>query len=163
VLGQAPVPMLAQLEWRLPVGEQWRYEPKLDGFRGLLWRRANGQVQLLSQNGRDLGDAFPELVRLAEAVNQHPAVLVVFDVLELAGAELAHSSLGCRRRELEQLLEGFHPCLQLVAQTADVSLAQDWLTLPNLEGCSREARDRPYLSGGCEIGLRSIDNAPSAA
>jgi ATP-dependent DNA ligase len=186
VLDQAPVAMLAQLESRLPIGEQWRYEPKLDGFRGLLWRRANGQVQLLSRNGRDLGHAFPELVRaalalppatlldgeivicddtgaaefgrlqerlstsrkrLAEAVNQHPAVLVVFDVLELAGAELAHCTLGGRRRELERLLEGFHPCLQLVAQTADVSLAQDWLTLPNLEGVVAKRVDRPYLSG----------------
>jgi len=44
VLGQPPVPVLAQLESRLPVGEQWRYEPKLDGFRGALM----GQVQLLN-------------------------------------------------------------------------------------------------------------------
>src|SRR5438128_8954497 len=178
--------MLAQLESRLPVGERWRYEPKLDGFRGLLWRRANGEVQLLSRNGRDLAPWFPELVRAAlalplgtlldgeivisdetgasefgrlqqrlstsrkhvgQAIGQHPAVLVVFDVLELAGAELAHFSLGGRRRELEQLLDGLHPCLQLVAHTADVSLAQDWLTLPSLEGVVAKRVDRPYSSG----------------
>jgi ATP-dependent DNA ligase len=178
--------MLAQLESRLPVGEPWRYEPKLDGFRGRLWRRDNGQVQLLSRNGRDLAPWFPELVRaavalppgtlldgeivisgetgaaefgrlqerlsmarkrVAEAVGQHPAVLVVFDVLELAGAELAHCALGGRRRELEQLFDGSHPCLQLVVQTADVSLAQDWLTLPSLEGVVAKRVDRPYLPG----------------
>jgi ATP-dependent DNA ligase len=33
----APLPMLAQLERQLARGEHWRYEPKLDGFRGLLW------------------------------------------------------------------------------------------------------------------------------
>jgi hypothetical protein len=27
--------MLAQLERTLPRGDEWRYEPKLDGFRGL--------------------------------------------------------------------------------------------------------------------------------
>ena len=64
----APAPMLAQLDRRLPVGEQWRYEPKLDGFRGLLWRRASGQVQLLSRNARDLGPWFPELVLAARAL-----------------------------------------------------------------------------------------------
>src|SRR5215207_3897772 len=67
-LGQAPAPMLAQLEPRLPVGPSWRYEPKLDGFRGLLWRRAGGQVQLLSRNARDVGAWFPELVRAADVL-----------------------------------------------------------------------------------------------
>src|SRR5207248_2300589 len=86
------------------------------------------------------------LKRMAEAVGQHPAVLVVFDVLEVAGAGLAQCSLGSRRRELEQLLDGLHPCLQAVAQTADVSLAQDWLTLPSLEGVVAKRVDRPYLS-----------------
>jgi ATP-dependent DNA ligase len=64
----APAPMLAQLDSRLPVGDKWRYEPKLDGFRGLLWRRASGQVQLLSRNARDLGPWFPELVGAARAL-----------------------------------------------------------------------------------------------
>ena len=32
----APEPMLAQLASRLPTGASRRYEPKLDGFRGLL-------------------------------------------------------------------------------------------------------------------------------
>jgi ATP-dependent DNA ligase len=60
--------MLAQLDSKLPRGEHWRYEPKLDGFRGLLWRMSTRHVQLLSRNGRDLGPWFPELVRAAEAL-----------------------------------------------------------------------------------------------
>jgi ATP-dependent DNA ligase len=55
--------MLAQLERRLPRGEAWRYEPKLDGFRGLLWHRTTSAVELLSRNGRDLGPWFPELLQ----------------------------------------------------------------------------------------------------
>jgi ATP-dependent DNA ligase len=54
-IGHAPAPMLARLELRLPISDRWRYEPKLDGFRGLLWRRSTRQVQLLSRNARDLG------------------------------------------------------------------------------------------------------------
>lgn len=54
--------MLARLEPRLPTSMPWRYEPKLDGFRGLLWHRANGSVVLVSRNGRDLAAWFPELV-----------------------------------------------------------------------------------------------------
>ncbi len=46
--------MLAQLDSRLPRGDRWAYEPKLDGFRGRLWRR-EGTAQLLSRSGRDLG------------------------------------------------------------------------------------------------------------
>jgi hypothetical protein len=60
--------MLAQLDSRLPSGQQWRYEPKLDGFRGLLWHRSTGQAQLLSRNTRDLGQWFPELMRAARTL-----------------------------------------------------------------------------------------------
>jgi ATP-dependent DNA ligase len=66
--------MLAQLDTRLPGGQQWRYEPKLDGFRGMLWRRAARQVQLLSRNSRDLGQWFPELTRAAQALPPHTLV-----------------------------------------------------------------------------------------
>src|SRR5206468_4123986 len=62
VFGGLQAPMLARLERTLPSGELWRYEPKLDGFRGLLWRAPSGSVHLLSRNLKDLGPAFPELV-----------------------------------------------------------------------------------------------------
>src|SRR3954447_17498994 len=58
--------MLARLERTLPRGDQWRYEPKLDGFRGLLWRAPGGGVHVLSRNLKDLGSAFPELVQAGE-------------------------------------------------------------------------------------------------
>ncbi len=54
MLTSPPGPMLAQLDSRLPRGDRWAYEPKLDGFRGRLWRR-EGTAQLLSRSGRDLG------------------------------------------------------------------------------------------------------------
>ena len=65
--------MLAQLQSQLPSGDGWRYEPKLDGFRGLL-QRDSGTARLLSRNGRDLGPWFPELLHAARAL---PANTVV--------------------------------------------------------------------------------------
>ena len=60
--------MLARLESSLPRGADWRYEPKLDGFRGLLWRSGTGQVRLLSRNRKDLSVSFPEVVRAGDAL-----------------------------------------------------------------------------------------------
>src|ERR671938_602390 len=60
--------MLAQLDSQLPAGQQWRYEPKLDGFRGLLWHTSSARAQLLRRNARDLGAWFPELTRAARTL-----------------------------------------------------------------------------------------------
>jgi ATP-dependent DNA ligase len=60
--------MLAQLDYRLPSGRLRGYEPKPDGFRGLLWHRSAGQAQVLSRNARELGHWFPELTRAARAL-----------------------------------------------------------------------------------------------
>ncbi len=60
--------MLAQLESRLPRGDHWAYEPKMDDFRGQLRRREGTAAQLLSRSGRDLGPWFPELTRAAEVL-----------------------------------------------------------------------------------------------
>src|SRR5215470_4335582 len=68
-----PQPMLARLESKLPRGAQWRYEPKLDGFRGLLWRRTETVVELLSRNMRDLSPWFPEIVGAGRASNENQA------------------------------------------------------------------------------------------
>jgi bifunctional non-homologous end joining protein LigD len=65
LLADPPVPMLAQLATALPVGPDWRYEPKLDGFRALLARRCDGSVRLTSRNQKDLGRWFPEVLEAA--------------------------------------------------------------------------------------------------
>jgi ATP-dependent DNA ligase len=56
--------MLARLAPSLPHGRDWVYEPKWDGFRGLLVRRGES-VRILSRNGRSLEPYFPELVSAA--------------------------------------------------------------------------------------------------
>jgi ATP-dependent DNA ligase len=50
----------------IPVGRGWFYEPKLDGYRGLVSRDGRGRPSVVSRNEKDLGRFFPELVDLAE-------------------------------------------------------------------------------------------------
>ena len=49
----------------LPSGSGWLYEPKLDGYRGLLVSNSNSNGSVWSRNDKDLGRWFPELVALA--------------------------------------------------------------------------------------------------
>jgi ATP-dependent DNA ligase len=58
-------PMEAELVRDLPDGAEWQYEPKWDGFRGLL-ENASGELHLWSRNARPLLRYFPELRPLAE-------------------------------------------------------------------------------------------------
>src|SRR2546429_7703280 len=60
----APARLLSVKE--LPAGRAWLYEPKWDGYRGLLVRSSSGRGSLWSRNQKDLGRFFPELVALAE-------------------------------------------------------------------------------------------------
>jgi ATP-dependent DNA ligase len=53
-------PMEAELVRELPDGDMWQYEPKWDGFRGLL-ENTGGELRLWSRNARPLLRYFPEL------------------------------------------------------------------------------------------------------
>ena len=52
--------MEAELVRELPDGDEWQYEPKWDGFRGLL-ENGTGELRLWSRNARPLLRYFPEL------------------------------------------------------------------------------------------------------
>ena len=58
-------PMEAELVSELPSGAGWRYEPKWDGFRGVL-SNDGGELALWSRNGRPLLRYFPELRSLGD-------------------------------------------------------------------------------------------------
>ena len=55
--------MEALLVEELPVGDEWRFEPKWDGFRCLAVR-AGGEIALWSRSGKPLGRYFPEIETL---------------------------------------------------------------------------------------------------
>jgi ATP-dependent DNA ligase len=58
-------PMEAELVRELPTGDEWQYEPKWDGFRGLL-ENGSGELRLWSRNARPLLRYFPELEPLGK-------------------------------------------------------------------------------------------------
>ena len=57
-------PQLAKSTKELPEGEDWRYEPKWDGFRAIVFRDGD-DVHVQSRNGRPMTRYFPEIVEQA--------------------------------------------------------------------------------------------------
>jgi len=53
-------PQLARSATELPSGDGWRYEPKWDGFRTIVFRDGD-EVYLQSRNGRPMNRYFPEV------------------------------------------------------------------------------------------------------
>jgi bifunctional non-homologous end joining protein LigD len=117
----------------------------------------DGEIVICDENGLSGFGRLQERLSTARsgiwaAARARPAVLLMFDALEIAGTDLTGRALATRRRELEQLVEGLHPCLQLVAQTADASIAEDWLRLPGLEGVVASASIGPMCQVARAIG-----------
>jgi bifunctional non-homologous end joining protein LigD len=127
-------PMAAQTVKELPAGDEWLYEPKLDGYRALVLK--DGQrLQVLSRNRKDLTQMYPriaaagqrlharqalidgEIVALAEdgrpsfqalqhrsSHPKHRIVFYAFDVLHLNGRDLVNEPLLKRRARLPKII-----------------------------------------------------------
>jgi ATP-dependent DNA ligase len=67
-------PQLAKSARELPEGDQWRYEPKFDGFRTIVFRDGD-EVHLQSRNGRPMNRYFPDVVEQVLALPQDRLVL----------------------------------------------------------------------------------------
>ena len=59
-------PMLAKLANAVPDEEGWSYEPKWDGFRGIVFRDGDS-IEIMSRDKRTLQRYFPELLELLGA------------------------------------------------------------------------------------------------
>src|SRR3954454_6106008 len=66
-------PMEAQLVKELPETDGWQFEPKWDGFRGVL-ENDSDELALWSRNGRPLLRYFPELRPLGDLLPPHSAL-----------------------------------------------------------------------------------------
>jgi ATP-dependent DNA ligase len=67
--------MEALLVKEIPVGKEWQYEPKWDGFRCLVFRQGDS-IELQSKSGQPLARYFPEVV---EHIRSVPANIFVLD------------------------------------------------------------------------------------
>jgi bifunctional non-homologous end joining protein LigD len=170
-------PMLLQLKPRLPEGEQWLYELKLDGYRAIAFKAA-GKVRLRSRNDKDFTARYPtisssllalpdetvidgEVVAMDETgkpsfnllqnfgSSKVSLLYYVFDVLILGGRDVMHEPLSLRRELLQR--EIIPKLGDPVRESAvlDASLP-DLITavkVQGLEGLVAKRRDSPYEPG----------------
>jgi bifunctional non-homologous end joining protein LigD len=66
-------PMECRLETKLPEGDDWEYEAKLDGYRAVVVK-SGGRVAVLSRRNNKLTDQFPEIARGFEALDDETVV-----------------------------------------------------------------------------------------
>ena len=169
-------PMLATLSGELPSGDEWLFEVKWDGYRALGYVR-EGSVRLVSRNGNDLTQRFPQVSRaLAQAVRSPvcvvdgevcaldesgrpsfsamqqgkpgtPIVYAVFDLLELDGRPVVDLPLTERRDRLEELLDASDRTIQLSAAFDDGNALYDAALEQRLEGVMAKKRGSRYAEG----------------
>src|SRR6187551_3292095 len=89
-------PMEASLVDEIPLGRQWQYEPKWDGFRCLVFREGE-EIFLQSKAGRSLGRYFPELIAELHRLSAKRFVL---------DGEIVNHADG--RSDFDQLLQRIH-------------------------------------------------------
>jgi len=187
-------PMLARPVPRLPeptaLDGGCVYEPKLDGYRAMLFVDDDG-CRVQSRRGHDITAEFRDV---ADAAAQHlpsglvldgelvvwaggaldfgevqrrlarggaprlrgrPASFVAFDLLEAAGTDVRTSPLTIRRQLLETVLDDAPAAVQLCPQTADVTIAREWMddfaaADLGMEGLVVKGRGTAYRNGARE-------------
>ncbi len=110
-LGTRYAPMEAKPVDDLPVGREWSYEPKWDGFRCLTFRDGE-RVSLMSKSGKPLSRYFPDVVASIRALKASRFVLDGEIVVPLDHA-----------LSFDQLLQRIHPAASRVRMLAEHSPA----------------------------------------
>jgi ATP-dependent DNA ligase len=148
----------------IPMGPEWQYEPKWDGFRCLLTRDA-GVVALYSKSGQDLNRYFPEVVGAALTLREKVFVLDGELVVPVDG-----------RFSFDDLLQRIHPAAsrveKLAEQTPALFLAFDLLKKGRHELHAKPLAKRRleledfaahYFSGGNLFRLSPVSLRPREA
>lgn len=99
-------PMEAEAQNEIPLGSEWQYEPKWDGFRCLAFRD-DSHLELQSKSCQPLGRYFPEIVAALQRLK--PARFVL-------DGELAVPIEG--KFDFDALLQRIHPAASRIAKLA---------------------------------------------
>jgi ATP-dependent DNA ligase len=105
-LSEPYFPMEAKLVEEIPVGSEWSYEPKWDGFRCIVFR-AGDKISLQSKSGQPLARYFPDLVAAFKSLGAKNFVLDGEIVIPVAG-----------RLAFDELLLRVHPAASRVKKLA---------------------------------------------
>ena len=114
----------------VPVGEQWQYEPKWDGFRCLAFRRGK-KVDLQSKSGKPLTRYFPEVAAELAKLRSDKFVL---------DGEIVISSGN--RLSFNDLLMRIHPAASRIKKLADATPAT-YIVFDLLEDMGGPLIERP--------------------
>ena len=168
-------PMAALLVDALPIGENWLYEAKFDGYRALALKNGTN-VRLISRKGHDLSAGYPAIRQAVAALKIKSGILdgeivafdeagrpsfqhlqhrsaraaavryFAFDLLHLNGRDLQGEALETRRAALERIVG-----------TSDVEFSSELPGSPEdvihavaevgLEGVVAKRRDSRYEPG----------------
>ncbi len=104
----------------IPVGDEWQYEPKWDGFRCLVFRDG-ANIDLRSKAGQPLARYFPDIVEAVRAVESPRFVL---------DGELVIPAEGAKTLSFDALLQRIHPAASRVKKLAAETPA--WLVVFDL-------------------------------
>jgi ATP-dependent DNA ligase len=170
--------MEAQAAAELPVGEDWQYEPKWEGFRCIVFRDGD-RVELQSKSGRPLNGDFPDVVENIRAVGARkfvldgeivvpgsaaagPALFMAFDMLVTERATLLVDRMLVERRgRLETFADRYFSAaggVRLSPVTHDIDVARQWLASAQaaIDGVMAKELEAAYHSGQ-RIGMRKIE------
>jgi ATP-dependent DNA ligase len=125
-------PMLAKPTPELPVGDGWRYEPKWDGFRALVFRDGP-ELYLQSRDLKPLDRYFPELIEPLRAVGSPDARFVL-------DGEIVIARDGAL--QFESLLLRIHPAASRVVMLAKETPAS-FVAFDCLATGDQDLRDAP--------------------
>jgi ATP-dependent DNA ligase len=106
------LPMEAKIASEIPIGEDWEYEPKWDGFRCLAFRSGN-EVELQSKSAQPLTRYFPEVVAALLKVEAEQFVLDGELIVAIDG-----------RLSFDDLLQRIHPAASRVKTLSHSTPAQ---------------------------------------
>ena len=197
--------MEALLVGELPLGDEWQYEPKWDGFRCVAFRDGD-TVELMSKSGKSLGRYFPDVVAAVRAIDaerfvldgeivipvgkllsfdelllrihpaasrvkalaaEHPAMLIVFDLLvDEKGSSLVKRTLSERRPALEAFavkrLAGAGAIRLSPATTTERTVKRWYASVGSaLDGVIAKRLDLPYQSG-TRLGMQKLKQKRTA-
>ncbi len=198
-------PMEALQVGELPLGDEWQYEPKWDGFRCLAFRDGDA-VDLMSKSGKPLGRYFPDVVDAVRAIDaerfvldgeivipvgkllsfdelllrihpaasrvkalaaEHPAMLIVFDLLvDEKGSSLVKRPLSERRPALEAFavkrLAGAGAIRLSPATTTERTVKRWYASVGSaLDGVIAKRLDLEYQSG-TRLGMQKLKQKRTA-
>ncbi len=110
-----PYPVMdAQLVDRVPVGAEWEYEPKWDGFRCLAFKEENA-VELQAKSGKSLTRYFPDVAAMLRSLDA-PLFVIDSELVIPVNGVLSFEELQLRLHPAEsrvRMLAAEHPTVMV--------------------------------------------------